>query len=48
MYTMSSSYLIYAGQIDDNHYAQIVPLLSHTAKKQRHKSKLRIKHLTGC
>lgn len=48
IYTMSSRYLIYAGLIDNNHYAQIEPLLSHTAKKQRHKSKLRIKLLTGC
>lgn len=45
---MRSTYLIYAGQIDNNHYAQIGPLLSHTAKKQRHKSKLRTKLLTGC
>lgn len=48
MQTISSEHQIHAGQIDGNHYAQIISLLSHTAKKLRHTSKLGTKRLTGC
>lgn len=46
--TISSEHQIHAGQIDAAHDSQIIPLLSHTAKKLRHASKLGTKHLTGC